>query len=135
LTGLIKVVVRYADGRIFKGYTYDFFPNKATFHLYLAGGQTSGAGTEVNIKDLKCVFFVRDFEGNPGHNEQKQFADDGKYAGRKVEVIFKDGELMTGTTMGYTPNRPGFFLSPVDQMSNNLRVFVVSSVVARVRYL
>lgn len=133
--GLIKVVVRYADGRIFKGYTYDFFPNKATFHFYPAGGQTSGTGTEMNIKDLKCIFFVRDFEGNPEHSEQRLFAEDGKYGGRRIEVTFKDGEVMTGTTMGYTPNRPGFFLSPADQLSNNLRVFVISSFVAGVRNL
>ena len=29
----VKVVVRYADGQVIKGYTQDFFPNKDRFHL------------------------------------------------------------------------------------------------------
>lgn len=133
--GLIKVVVRYADGRILKGYTYDFFANKPTFHFYPVGEDTSGVGTEVNIMGLKCVFFVRDFGGDPKYNDRMQFDEDGAYAGRKVEVTFNDGEVMSGTTMGYSPNRPGFFLTPADPLSNNLRVFVVNSSAVRVRYL
>jgi Family of unknown function (DUF6982) len=132
---LIKVVVRYADGKVIKGYTYDFFPNKAIFHFYPAGGETSGGGTEISIRDLKSVFFVRDFDGNPGYDEQKQFAPDRVYTGRKVEVKFADGETLTGSTMGYAPDRPGFFLSPADPMSNNLRVFVINASVAGFRYL
>jgi hypothetical protein len=132
---LNKVVVRFADGKVLKGYTYDFFPNKASFHFYAAGGEKSGGGAEISISDLKSVFFVRDFDGNPGYDERKQFAPDLVYTGRRVEVKFADGEVLTGSTMGYAPNRPGFFLSPADPMSNNLRVFVINASVAEFRYL
>jgi hypothetical protein len=130
---LIKVVVRYLDGRVLKGYTYDFFPNKSVFHLYPLGEEKSGAGLEIQIKDLKSVFFVRDFEGNRDYNEEKEFSPSEKYHGRKVEVVFEDGEALVGTTMGYAPERPGFFLSPADPRSNNLRVFVVNKAVRQVR--
>jgi hypothetical protein len=132
---LVRVVVRYADGKVLKGCTYDFFPNKSIFHFYPAGGETSGVGAEISIKDLKSVFFVRDFDGNPGYDEQKQFDLDRVYSGRRVEVKFADGEVLIGSTMGYAPDRPGFFLSPADPMSNNIRVFVINAFVTGFRYL
>jgi len=49
----IKVVVRYANGRVIKGFTQDFFPNKDRFHLYPAA-KPSGEATEVLVKELKA---------------------------------------------------------------------------------
>lgn len=135
LMELIKVVVRYVDGTILKGYTYDFFPNKPSFHFYPVGGETSGGGAEISMQKLKCVFFVRDFDGNPAHDEQKEFAQDGTYSGRRVEVRFSDGEVLTGSTMGYAPDRLGFFLSPADPLSNNIRIFVINAAASGFRYL
>ena len=131
----IKIVVRYADGRVMKGYTQDFFPNKPQFHLFPAAAGPSGEAMTVLLKELKGVFFVRDFEGNPQHHEQKKFAEGGHPSGRKMEVTFVDGEVLVGATMGYDPQRPGFFLSPADPETNNLRVFVVSAAVSKVRPL
>jgi hypothetical protein len=84
---------------------------------------------------LKAVFFVRDFAGNPMHEERKEYKEGEKPQGRKVEVMFKDGEVLVGTTLGYDPSRPGFFIFPADPKSNNVRVFVVSTAVKKVRFL
>lgn len=131
----IKIVVRYADGKVLKGFTHSFFLNKPNFLVFPTSDQLANKATEVHVKDLKALFFVRDFEGNPTYNEDKRFSEDKRPIGRKVEVIFKDGEVLVGTTVGYDPFRPGFFLYPVDPQSNNLRVFAVSSAVRKVRYL
>jgi hypothetical protein len=56
----VKVVVRYSDGRLIKGFTEDFFPNKERFRLMPANNHSGGA-IEVSIKDLKAIFMVRDF--------------------------------------------------------------------------
>ncbi|MEW6001569.1 MAG: hypothetical protein AB1638_02825 [Nitrospirota bacterium] len=130
----IKIVVRYADGRVIKGYTRDFFPNKSLFHLHPAD-KPSGEGIEVLLKDLKAIFFVRDFEGKPSYNERKDFTEGKQSPGRKIEITFADGEMLVGTIMGYDPQRPGFFLFPPDPQSNNLRIFVVSKAVSKFRYL
>ncbi len=130
----LKVVVRYTDGRIIKGFSQDFFPNKDRFHISPAD-KPSGEGIEVSIKVLKAIFFVRDFAGDAQYNERKEYTQADKPSGRKIEVTFKDGEILVGTTMGYDPNRPGFFLFPVDPKSNNIRVFAVTAAVKRVRYL
>jgi hypothetical protein len=37
---------------------------------------------------------------------------------------FPDGEVMVGLTNRYPPNRPFFFIVPVDQQSNNIRILV-----------
>jgi len=130
-----KIIVRYADGRIIKGYCQDFFPNKPSFHISLALPESSNETVEVFLKDLKALFFVRDFLGDAKYKEQKIFPDGVKISGRKVEVTFRDGEVMIGSTLGYEPKRPGFFLFPSDSHCNNLRVFVVSQAVSKVEYI
>lgn len=130
-----KIVARYVGGRILKGFTYDFYPNKPRFHLMPAIGGPMGKTIEVRVKDLKAVFFVRDFGGNPDYRERKEFLEGERPPGRKMEVTFTDGEVLVGSTVGYEPRRPAFFLIPADPKSNNLKVFVVSAAVAKVRFL
>jgi hypothetical protein len=130
----IKVVVRYGDGRVVKGMTQDFFPNKDRFHLR-SDTTASEEPAEVLIRDLKAVFFVKDFDGKPGYNERKEYNNGDKAQGRKVEILFVDGEKLVGSTLGYDPNRLGFFLFPVDPESNNMRVFAVTAAVKNVRYI
>jgi len=130
----IKVVVRYADGRLVKGITQDFFPNKDRFHLRPDTANPEEPA-EILIRDLKAVFFVKDFTGNQGYNERKEYSNGDKAQGRKVEVLFVDGEKLVGSTLGYDPNRLGFFLFPVDPESNNIRVFAVTASVKSVRYI
>jgi hypothetical protein len=52
-----------------------------------------------------------------------------------VRVVFKDGEVMVGSTVGYERQRPAFFLIPADPQSNNRSVFVVSSAITSIRFL
>ena len=42
---------------------------------------------------------------------------------------------MVGTTQGYNPGRPGFFLIPADPQSNNERCFVVTGATQEVALL
>jgi len=130
----VKIVIRYFDGRLFKGYTNDFFPNKPLFHVRPIKSEFSDKGIEVPVIELKAVFFVKDFSGNSAHVELKQFAGC-QIPGRKVEVTFADGEVIVGTTLGYDTTRPGFFVTPVDPESNNLRIFIISTAVSKFRYL
>jgi hypothetical protein len=49
-------------------------------------------------------------------------------------VTFLDDEVLSGTTMNYRPDGPGFFLTPGDAGANNERVFVVSRAIRHVRF-
>ena len=124
-----KVVARYKDGTILKGHTSDFFPNKNTFHLELLDGKI----IDVNIEQLKALYFVKDFAGNKDHKDT--YIDIVAGGGRKIEVLFKDGEKIIGYSQGYAPNRIGFFVIPADKNQNNDRVFVITSATEKVTFL
>lgn len=121
-----KVIARYQDGRVLKGVTSDFLPNKEVFHLALKDDWESRP-LEIRISDLKAVFFVKDFVGDSKYNDLKEYSSTKPVIGRKILVNFKDGEVVLGTTQGYQPNRSGFFVIPADPQSNNERCFVVST--------
>lgn len=90
---------------------------------------------EVKVGDLKALFFVKDLVGDAAYNEAKAFTPEIRAMGRKVQVEFSDGETIVGTTQGYQPDRPGFFVVPVDPKSNNERCFVVMAAVKHVTFL
>mgnify|MGYP001009402890 CR=1 FL=1 len=131
-----KIVVRYQDGRVFKGNTSDFQPIKPTFHIVLTDSPPGPASVmEVHISNVKAIFFVKDFAGDPEHKKTNEFTA-GKYAGgRKIKVEFKDGETLVGTTQGYDPKRTGFFVVPADADSNNERCFVVAAATQGVSFI
>ena len=129
----VKVVARFLNGELVKGYTNDFFPKKDSFHV---GSDPSIQGVEIAIKDLKALFFVKDFEGNSGRDRNQQFEEEGVYQGRKAEITFVDGEIMAGTVLSYDKERPGFFITPVDEVEgNNTRVFIISTAVQELKFL
>jgi hypothetical protein len=130
-----KVVARYADGRVVKGVTADFFPGRETFHLSVASAASASAPIEIRLKDLKAVFFVKDLAGNPSHVEKKEFDPSRPPPGRRIRVVFTDGEVLVGTTQGYQPGRPGFFVVPADPEANTERCFVVSASTREVGFL
>ena len=130
-----KVVVKYANGKVIKGFIQNFSPNKHWFHL-IPTDNPSGGTIEVFVKHLKAVFVVRDFQGNPKFEERNSYMEGENPSGLKLEVTFADGEVMVGSTLlNYNPKRQGNFIIPADPNSNNVRVFVVSSAVKRVRQL
>ena len=132
--GPVKVVAHYLNGELIKGFTQDFSPNKPLFHIY-PNAKSSGEGTKVLMKDLKAVFFVKDFAGDSQYNERKHFGDGENVAGKKLEVLFADDELLVGSTLGYDPSRQGFFLFPADSKANNIRVYSVASTLKKVHFL
>jgi hypothetical protein len=130
-----KIVVRYLSGKLLKGYTQNFFPNKPMFHINPLGASGSGQLVEVMVEELKAVFYVRDFTGNAKHVERLQLDPGEPPKGRLMEATCLDGEVIVGTTTGYDPKRPGFFLFPIDPSSNNERIYLVTSAVRTARFL
>jgi hypothetical protein len=127
-----KVVVHSLGGKILKGTTQDFFPNRPMFHVQPADGKPA---VEVKTRQLKAVFFVKDFVGEPHRKDVRGFvsAPSETTQGKKLAVRFKDGELLCGYSLSYSPERDGFFMFPADTGSNNLRIYVVTSACADVK--
>lgn len=129
----LLVIARWQDGQVLKGTTHDFAPTRPTFHL--ATRSEAGSRTlEIPLNALKAVFFVKSFEGDAQRHARYDF-DATKGQGRRVVVTFTDGETIAGFTVGYNPERPGFFLIPADSNDNNARVFVVNAAVRNLKWV
>ena len=130
-----KTVTRLNNGNLLKGYMKDFSPNRNELTIEETGVDRRHL---LKIEDVKAVFFVKSFEGDHEHREKKSYGI-AKIRGQRVFVKFRDGESMVGFLEGEVPwvrgfflsrqgsDLKGFFLLPVDEDTNNIKVFVVAS--------
>ena len=133
MAGTNQVVVHYVGGRLLKGTTIDFNLLQPKFHVAPAAG---GPTVEVLCREMKALFFVKSLEGRSGGPRLRRGFDAPRSVnaqGKKVAVLFKDGELLCGYTLTYVPGRDGFFMFPADGDTNNLRVYVVNASTAEVK--
>ncbi len=130
-----KVIARLVDGGMIKGMTADFLPTKDVFHVSEGTTPAGAKPVEIRTADLKALFFVKDFAGDPEHVQKNEFEPTHPLAERRIKVVFKDGEVLVGTTTGYQPGRPGFFLEPADATSNIERCYVVTAATREVSFL
>lgn len=136
-----KVVVKYLDGRILKGSTLDFDPMRDFFHLdVIETNEEDGAlgMREIDISKLKAIFFVKDFAGRPDYKERDEFLPGDERPGKRLVIEFSNGEellCLSNTYHIYSRDsryRRGFFVSPADPESNNLRIFINTATVKRI---
>jgi len=104
------VVARYRNGQVVKGYTRDFFPDRPSFHVLVKGATGPEGVQPIKTAELKALFFVRDLVGNRLRNKNRKFppVDTGPQQGRRIAVLFEDGELIVGHCQTYSIERPGF---------------------------
>jgi hypothetical protein len=126
-----KVIARFRDGHLVRGYTSDFHPSKPQLHL--SAEPHSNDTLFLQLSQLKALFFVRDFAGDQMRVDRHDFGSAPQ--GRKVAVTFHDGEILLGSTLGYRGEGNGFFVHPADPRSNNLRVFVAPGSTQQVKFL
>jgi hypothetical protein len=126
-----KVVARFRSGPVVKGICLDVDPSRPTCHVRPPGLPV----VEVKLTDLKALYFVKSLDGNPAHEEGESFdAGDRRTKGSTtVEIRFQDGERLVGFTNRYPPNRPHYFVVPVDLKSNNVRILVNTLAVASIQ--
>jgi len=125
-----NVVARFVDGRVLKGTSLNVDPAKPAFHV-----RTPDGPVEVKLADLKALFFVKSLGGNAAHHEAMAptEGDPRLVGGKPVAVIFKDREKIVGVTNRFPPNKPFFFMLPIDPRSNNLRILVNKSAAISIR--
>jgi len=90
---------------------------------------------EVRFRQLKALFFVASLEGNSSREDVRGFVQGPEETpqGKKIAIRFRDGELMCGYTLTWSPERDGFFIFPADAHANNQRVFVLSAATAEIK--
>lgn len=125
---LQKAVIRYADGRVAKAFlppaaeSTFLSPNPGVLTLH----DVDGMELEVEAKEIKAVFLVKSFEGDPNYVEFKNFPERPGDAGLWVRVDFTDHESLEGVAPNVlaTFSDPIFFMTPPDPQSNNHAVMV-----------
>jgi len=131
--GWNKLVVRYLDGRLLKGYGRDFQPTRGSLDLWNEPDTNPESRMTIPFAHLKAVFFVHDFIGNPAHSAAAD-AEDPSARGRRITITFVDGEVLRGTTLGYSQNASGFFLFPLDATTNNTKIFVLAGAIRHMQF-
>jgi len=131
-----KVVLKYQDGKILKGWLNNFSPNREVFFVNPLKEYSDKIKLEVNLHNLKAIFFVKDFIGDKEYQKVRNFDN---YTAttpseRRIIVYFKDGETLYGTSYSYNPTKAGFFVYPVDSMDNNMRIFAIISAIEKVEF-
>ncbi len=124
-----KVVVHFRDGRLLKGFASHPEGNVSSLDV-LPLDQRDHSVT-VRLESVKAIFFVKDFAGDAGYVESKAFSDDEPYRPGRVVFHMEDGEVLAGIVEDYQPDSAGFFLTPVDSRSNNVRCFVGAAAITR----
>jgi hypothetical protein len=135
-----KVIVKFRDGKISKGWTENISPHKEVFHLYRTEEfREKGEKdlVEIKLSSLKAIFFVKSHKGNKNYEKVRTFEGQSKItpSQRKIIVTCSDDEKIYGTTLGYNPNKKGFFIYPIDPEDNNERIFIIQESVKSVELL
>ena len=117
-----KVVVRKMDRDSINGYVAPAnFVREGKLELL----NTAGNVVAVDLRDIKGVYFVREF-GDSESLSRKTFTSRPRTEGLWVRLKFKDNEILEGMM----PNdlslttAEGFLVNPPDQRSNTQRIFV-----------
>jgi hypothetical protein len=120
-----KVIVRKLDRDSLNGYVS---PANYVHEGKLELLNTSGTVVSIDLKDIKGVFFVREF-GETDTFTRKTFTSRPRTEGLWVRLKFKDND----TLEGMMPNdltqttSDGFLINPPDLRSNTQRIFVPRS--------
>lgn len=128
-----KVIVRKVDRDTVNGYVAPAnFVNDGKLELLNTAGNVVG----IDLKDIKGVYFVREFADSDTLS-RKTFTTRPRTEGLWVRLKFKDSEVLEGmmpNDLGQTMAE-GFLINPPDLRSNTQRIFVPRSALASLTVL
>lgn len=122
-----KVVIRLTDGKVHPGFCRQEDVTDESVRIILRDGKEK----HFSLKDIKGVFFVKDFKGDPEYQPVKFL---GKQSGRSsvlVRIQFEDEEVIEGLVRDHMALllSPGFYLWPTDENTNNGLIYIVKQAV------
>lgn len=129
-----KVVIRKLNKELIKGFVD---PNTFLRPEGVEVLNREGRLLTIPLKEIKGIFFVRDFEGNPQRSERKVFQSRPRLSGLWIRMTFNDSEILEGLIPNNLLDSDplGFHVTPPDMYSNNLRIFIPRSALAGLEVL
>lgn len=127
-----KVVIRKIDRDSVIGYVKAAFISDGKVELM----NTSGNVVTVDLRDVKGVYFVREF-GDSESLTRKTFPSRPRTEGLWVRLRFRDNEVIEGMMPNdlLQEGSEGFSILPPDPGANTQRIFVPRSALANVTVL
>lgn len=117
---VVPVIIHYTNGTLLKCHARAVLIEGSTVMVTTTEGTTH----KLRPREIKALYWVRDFLGTQGYRETRKFPEGFQTTGQKMGVQFKDGERLVGVTHDYESGAPGFHLVPADPRSNNLKVWI-----------
>ena len=142
-----KVVIHLSTGEITKGYVEASDKDNPALCFKTADGNDCGAVSvrvlgmketlPIQIRDVKSIFFVRSFRGDPKRRGLRFYSDGPAVGSIWVEIQFKDNEIIEGLIENSVKHLTGdgFLLRPSDPGSNNICIYVNKGAIAGYRVL
>ncbi len=116
-----KLVLHYLDGTVGAALSDVFLDGTSSLLMETLEGRELC----VELGELKAVFFVKTFTGDPAYERSKEHEHaPGRKGGRFVRVTFMDGEVLVGEVSGGADLSKGFYLEVLDPNDNNVLVYV-----------
>lgn len=127
-----KVVIRKMDRDSVNGYVKPAFIADGKVEVM----NTSGNVVTVDLRDIKGVYFVREF-GDSESLTRKTFPSRPRIEGLWVRLRFRDNEVIEGMMPNdlLQEGSDGFSILPPDSGGNTQRIFVPRSALAHITVL
>ena len=110
-----KALFRYRDGRVDHGWFEGTLPLDPSVTRVGFSSDQEAAPRDVDLGDLKAIFLVRPWDGEPLPLPDAS----------RVTIEFFDGEQIRGLASGWGPGRSSFLLIPEEQ--GRVEAIVVAS--------
>ena len=128
------VIARMKDGGLLRGHLDN--PKRLSQGVVQLAG-LNGESMTIDVRGLKGIFFVRDFDGRREYVEDKTLQEEPERAGLRIQLRFEDNEILEGVTDNSLDliAHQGFYFWPPDPKSNNRLIYVVKSALIGFRVL
>jgi hypothetical protein len=125
--GRDKVIARKLDGQIIKGYLET--ASDVTHAEDISISSLTENVIEVPKREMKALFFPRNFSGKKEYSDIKFFENQPRIEGLWVRITFCDNEMIEGIVSNSRRLLLDdiFYLKPTDPNSNNQLVCVVKT--------
>jgi hypothetical protein len=122
------VVVYFEDGQSKAGKALFFNLAKTTFPLQVETEEGKTEVLTVRLDDVKKIQFLKKEAGEaPESSLHRETIDQSTFVSSvslKLAVELQDGEVLTGSTVKYSPNDKGFFLTPFNPADESERIYI-----------
>lgn len=122
-----KVVARTLDGKVYPGFSRKENVGDDNVTIITRDGKEKS----FSLDELKGLFFVKDFKGDPEYDPVTFLSKNSVKASVWVHVEFEDGEVIEGMVRDHKSLlfSTGFYLWPSDEDNNNGLIYVVKSAI------